>query len=73
MQRVPLRRLIAAPPIALPPQGGALGSVACVVRQRHPADPRRPLIDYSLALVLTPTLLLGCNTGQQGLHACRTR
>lgn len=52
----------------LPPpiwQGGALGSVACVVQQHHPADPRRPLIDYSLALVLTPTLLLGCNTGEE--------
>lgn len=46
-----------------PLQGGALGAVACTGRQRHPLDAARPLVDWRLALVLTPTLLLGCTTG----------
>lgn len=50
-------------PAPLLQQGGALGSVACTLGQHHPTDPQRPLIDYRLALVITPTLLLGCNTG----------
>ncbi|KAL4438539.1 hypothetical protein ABPG77_000187 [Micractinium sp. CCAP 211/92] len=43
--------------------GGALGAVACVLPERHPLDSRRPLVDYQLALVITPPLLLGCTSG----------
>eukprot|EP00887_Chlorella_sp_A99_P003711 scaffold7.g3711.t1 len=43
--------------------GGALGAVLCSYGQRHPSDGRRPLIDYELALITTPTLLLGCTSG----------
>lgn len=53
-----------APLPACPPaQGGALGAVACTAGQRHPHDASKPLIDWRLALVLTPMLLLGCTTG----------
>ncbi|KAL4424162.1 hypothetical protein ABPG75_001463 [Micractinium tetrahymenae] len=43
--------------------GGALGAVACALPERHPLDSRRPVIDYQLALVITPPLLLGCTSG----------
>ncbi|KAK9808711.1 hypothetical protein WJX72_002354 [[Myrmecia] bisecta] len=43
--------------------GGALAGVAYQVFKRHPLDPSKPLIDYTLALMLTPVLLLGVSIG----------
>ena len=43
--------------------GGALGSVSYCISRSHPRDSQRPLIDFDLALVLTPSLLWGVNAG----------
>jgi len=45
---------------------GAGGGVAFLVLQRHPEDDSAPLIDYSLAAVLTPPILFGVSTGAMG-------
>lgn len=42
---------------------GASGGVAFLLAQRHPEDVTVPLIDYSLAAVLTPPILFGVSTG----------
>jgi uncharacterized membrane protein YfcA len=44
---------------------GAMGSVAFCVTRPHPRDRRRWLIDYDLALTLTPVLLLGVTAGER--------
>jgi hypothetical protein len=41
--------------------GGALGSVAYCISRRHPRNSSRPLIDFDLALTLTPSR--GVNAG----------
>lgn len=40
-----------------------LGALAFSLRRPHPLLPWRPMIDFSLALVLTPALLLGVSGG----------
>ena len=37
--------------------------MAYCLAQRHPRDSSRPLIDFDLALTLTPALLWGVNAG----------
>jgi hypothetical protein len=43
--------------------GGAFSSVAYYLAKRNPTDPSKPLIDFSIALMLTPVLLLGVSAG----------
>lgn len=43
--------------------GGALGAVSYSVSRRHPRDASRTLVDWELALVICPGLLLGVSTG----------
>ncbi|KAK9808079.1 hypothetical protein WJX73_003368 [Symbiochloris irregularis] len=43
--------------------GGALSGVACLLLRRHPLNPSKHLIDFDLALMLTPMLLLGVSMG----------
>lgn len=43
--------------------GGALGSVSYSLGRRHPNAATSPLIDFDLALVLAPPLLLGVSCG----------
>lgn len=43
--------------------GGALGAVAYSISRRHPRDASRTLVDFDLALVICPGLLLGVSTG----------
>lgn len=45
---------------------GAVGSVAYAATRGHPRDKHRWLIDYDLALTLTPVLLLGVMGGAPG-------
>lgn len=49
--------------------GGALAGVAVTLHKRHPYDPTRPLIDFDLALMLLPVILLGVSVGARALHA----
>ncbi|KAK9822957.1 hypothetical protein WJX74_008876 [Apatococcus lobatus] len=42
---------------------GALAGVALALPRRHPTDPAQPLLQFHLALALTPMLLLGVSTG----------
>lgn len=50
--------------------GGSLASILVNLPQRHPWDPTRWLIDFDLALILTPALLLGVSAGDD---SCRLR
>jgi len=50
--------------------GGGLSGTLYYMRQHHPDDPQRPLIDYRLSLVLTPSVLVGSTIGS---HSCPTR
>ena len=43
--------------------GGAIAGVAVAFTKRHPLDSSLPLIDFQLALVLTPVLLFGTSIG----------
>lgn len=43
--------------------GGAMSGVACLLLRRHPLDESKTLIDFDLALMLTPVLLLGVSVG----------
>lgn len=43
--------------------GGAIAGVAVTLQKRHPYDPSRPLIDFDLALMLLPVVLLGVSMG----------
>ncbi len=43
--------------------GGAIAGVAVTFTKRHPLDSSLPLIDFQLALVLTPVLLFGTSIG----------
>lgn len=43
--------------------GGALASVPIAAIGRHPADPAKPLLDYDMALMLTPVILFGVSVG----------
>lgn len=45
--------------------GGAISGVACLITRRHPQDPSKFLMDFDLALMLTPTLLLGVSCGER--------
>jgi uncharacterized membrane protein YfcA len=40
-----------------------LGALAFSITRPHPTTPWRPMIDFTLALVLTPALLLGVSVG----------
>ena len=42
---------------------GALGGVGFLLFQHHPQDDSSTLIDYGLAAMLTPPILLGVSTG----------
>ncbi|KAK9835054.1 hypothetical protein WJX81_007428 [Elliptochloris bilobata] len=46
--------------------GGGLSGTLYYITQCHPCDPRRPLIDYRLSLVLTPSVLVGSSIGVLG-------
>ena len=49
--------------------GGALAGVAVSLHKRHPYDPTKPLIDFDLALMLLPVILLGVSVGvSRALH-----
>ena len=50
--------------------GGATASVAIAVFGRHPADPGKPLLDYDVALMLTPVILLGVSIGALATELC---
>lgn len=43
--------------------GGALASVPIAAAGRHPSDPAKPLLDYDMALMLTPVILFGVSVG----------
>jgi hypothetical protein len=43
--------------------GGALAGVGVTLHKKHPYDPSRPLIDFDLALMLLPVILLGVSVG----------
>lgn len=43
--------------------GGAVGAVACCVARSHPQQPAAPLINYDLALLLLPPVLVGAGAG----------
>ncbi len=43
--------------------GGGIAGVAVTLHKKHPYDPSRPLIDFDLALMLLPVLLLGVSMG----------
>ncbi|CAL8469952.1 g9494 [Coccomyxa elongata] len=43
--------------------GGALAGVAVTLHKKHPYDPTKPLIDFDLALMLLPVILLGVSVG----------
>jgi len=43
--------------------GGALGALMVNARERHPLEPRRPLIDYGLAAFLAPAEMAGAQLG----------
>ncbi len=43
--------------------GGGLSGTLYYMFQHHPDDPNRPLIDYRLSLVLTPSVLVGSTIG----------
>lgn len=43
--------------------GGALSGAAFALFRGHPADGRMPLLDFRMALVLMPVLLLGTSVG----------
>ena len=43
--------------------GGGLSGTLYYMFQHHPDDPSRPLIDYRLSLVLTPSVLVGSTVG----------
>ena len=45
--------------------GGNLAGVGVALTRCHPCKPGTPLIDFDLALVLTPILLLGVAVGEQ--------
>ena len=46
--------------------GGGLSGTLYYLFQRHPNDKSRPLIDYRLSLVLTPSVLVGSTAGVLG-------
>lgn len=48
---------------------GALAAVAARWGRRHPADPGRPVVDWQMASVLQPPLLLGVSAGLLASHA----
>ena len=55
--------------------GGAIAGVAVTLHKKHPHDPTRPLIDFDIALMLLPFLLLGVSLGcaaylQHALEPC---
>ena len=43
--------------------GGAIAGVAVTLHKKHPHDPARPLMDFDIALMLLPFLLLGVSLG----------
>ena len=43
--------------------GGALSGAAFALFRGHPEDTRMPLLDFRMALVLMPVLLLGTSLG----------
>ncbi len=43
--------------------GGALAGVGVTLHKKHPYDPSKPLIDFDLALMLLPVILLGVSVG----------
>lgn len=43
--------------------GGAVAGVAVTLHKKHPHDPGRPLMDFDIALMLLPFLLLGVSLG----------
>ena len=43
--------------------GGALAGVGVTLHKKHPYDPNKPLIDFDLALMLLPVILLGVSVG----------
>lgn len=43
--------------------GGSLAVLAWNLRQAHPFSPEKPLIDYDVALLLNPNMLLGISIG----------
>ena len=43
--------------------GGAVAGVAVTLHKKHPHDPARPLMDFDIALMLLPFLLLGVSFG----------
>lgn len=47
--------------------GGALAGVALTLHKKHPYDPSKPLIDFDLALLLLPVVLLGVSVGALAL------
>ena len=44
--------------------GGAIAGVAVTLHKKHPYDPNATLIDFDLALMLLPVLLLGVSLGK---------
>lgn len=48
---------------------GSLAAVAARWGRRHPADPGRPVVDWQMAAVLQPPLLLGVSAGLLANHA----
>lgn len=44
--------------------GGAIAGVAVTLHKRHPHDPNASLIDFDLALMLLPVLLIGVSLGE---------
>ena len=44
--------------------GGAIAGASFALFQVHPLQPDKPLIDFDLALLLIPSLLLGTSIGK---------
>jgi len=43
--------------------GGTLANNLINVMKKHPLNPKKPIIDFNLALLLFPNLLLGSSIG----------
>ena len=48
--------------------GGSLAGVGVALLARHPDFCDQPLIDFELALILLPVVLLGVSVGEPVLH-----
>lgn len=52
--------------------GAGLSGVGYLLTQQHPLDPALPLINFDIAVVLAPFLLLGVGLGEPYIASCRS-